>query len=98
MDKVKYQRWIDDNILSAMNDYASYLYENSATNIITFLSDKELARILAKTYFHIKFYNDQELIDFMKYFTDYIKNQSTRIRTIITCLSLLKCNKYWEEK
>lgn len=96
MDNKKYQEWIDNNIVRAMDEYAQYLCDNSITNYLIFISNKELSKILIKDYLHIEFYNDKERIDFIKYFNEYVKNNQNKIRTVITCLSLLKTK--WEEE
>lgn len=96
MDNKECQKLIDDNIVTAMDEYAQYLYTNNITNTLNFISNKELAKILVHNYLHIKFYNDQEFIDFIKYFNEYISKNQNKIRTVITCLSLLKTT--WTEE
>lgn len=96
MDNKERQKLIDDNIVTAMDEYAQYLHTNNITNTLNFISNKELAKILVHNYLHIKFYNDQEFIDFIKYFNEYISKNQNKIRTVITCLSLLKTT--WTEE
>lgn len=96
MDNKECQKLIDDNIVTAMDEYAQYLHTNNITNTLNFISNKKLAKILVHNYLHIKFYNDQKFIDFVKYFNEYISKNQNKIRTVITCLSLLKTK--WEEE
>lgn len=90
MKNKKYQEWIDNNIVRVMDEYGQYLQANSITNYLIFLSNKEISQILVNDYFNIKFYNDQERIDFIKYFNEYFNKNANKIRMAITCLSLLK--------